>query len=161
MNYFEINERNDHKYLTIINTHLNLFQQIPEYQTTYSIIDYQLIDRKGRKCNVELKKRGKRTLIFPEIFLEKKKWDKFKEDYEKENLIPIFINFFDDEKMFHIINLTPYITGERRIMVKNDLLIDNSGYDRYDYSETRYLVPLKDGHLFEWDEKENKYQKVY
>ena len=105
----------DDLYLSIFNTHMKFFKEIPQTRETeqYSTIDRQLTDRNNRIINVELKTRFCNINTFDGIFIEDKKWDALKFDYINKNIIPLYINFFYDYRNILIFDLRQYFDNKQ------------------------------------------------
>ena len=62
----------------------------------YSPIDYMGMDKKGRICSIELKRRNFNMDRYKSIFIEPEKAWHLINRYEQYDLIPLYVNFFDD-----------------------------------------------------------------
>lgn len=158
----EKHERLDDGYLIFFNDRMKFFKDIPQNRETekYSIIDRQLVDKKGRLCNVELKTRYCDIFKYYGIFLEEKKYLVLKKDFEEKNILPLYINFFQDGYHVWLVNLAPYFTGKKNLE-KKTFKIDNWGYGRIDENEVRYLIPQRDGVYYEYDSTNDKFNKLW
>ena len=162
--YPNTQETLDDLYLQIFNTHMNFFQHIPQTRETqqYSTIDRQLLDRDGKRLiNVELKTRFCDINTFDGIFIEDKKWEALKLDYQQNNIIPLYINFFYDYRNVLIFNLRQYFDNKQTQPQTKYVDIDNWGYGRKDLKQLRYLLPQRHGMYYQFDKKENKYIKKW
>lgn len=154
----------DDLYLTIFNTHKNFFKEIPQTRETeqYSTIDRQLLDRDGKRLiNVELKTRFCDINTYDGIFIEDKKWDALKLDYQQNNIIPLYINFFYDYRNVLIFDLRQYFDHKQTQPQTKYVTINNWGYNRIDENQLRYILPQRHGIYYQFDKKENKYIKKW
>ena len=153
----------DDLYLTIFNTHKNFFKEIPQTRETeqYSTIDRQLTDRNNRIINVELKTRFCDINTYDGIFIEDKKWDALKLDYQQNNIIPLYINFFYDYRNVLIFDLRQYFDNKQTQPKTKYVTINNWGYNRIDENQLRYILPQRHGIYYQFDKKENKYIKKW
>ena len=158
----EKHERLDDGYFIFFNNRMKFFKDVSQNRETekYSIIDRQLVDKKGRLCNVELKTRYCNIFTYDGIFLEEKKYNALKKDFEEKNIIPLYINFFQDGCHVWLVNLAPYFTGKKNLERKS-LTIENWGYGRVDEDETRYLIPQRDGVYYEYDSTNDTFNKLW
>lgn len=154
----------DDLYLTIFNTHKNFFKEIPQTRETeqYSTIDRQLLDRNGKRLiNVELKTRFCDINTYDGIFIEDKKWEALKLDYQQNNIIPLYINFFYDYRNVLIFDLRQYFDNKQTQPQTKYVTINNWGYNRIDENQLRYILPQRQGIYYQFDKKENKYIKKW
>ena len=153
----------DDLYLSIFNTHMKFFKEIPQTRETeqYSTIDRQLTDRNNRIINVELKTRFCNINTFDGIFIEDKKWDALKFDYINKNIIPLYINFFYDYRNILIFDLRQYFDNKQTQPQTKYVTINNWGYNRIDENQLRYILPQRHGIYYQFDKKENKYIKKW
>ena len=149
----------DDLYLAIFNTHKKFFKQIPAQRETeqYSTIDRQLTDRNNRIINVELKTRFCDINTYDGIFIEDKKWEALKLDYQQNNIIPLYINFFYDYRNVLIFDLRQYFDNKQTQPETKTLTINNWGYNRIDENQLRYILPQRHGTYYQFNKKENKY----
>ena len=161
--YPNIQESLDDLYLQIFNTHMNFFKEIPHTRETekYSTIDRQLTDRNDRIINVELKTRFCDINTYDGIFIENKKWDALKLDYQQNNIIPLYINFFYDYRNILIFDLRQYFDNRQTQPQTKYVTINNWGYNRIDENQLRYILPQRHGIYYQFDKKENKYIKKW
>ena len=124
----------DDLYLTIFNTHKNFFKEIPQTRETeqYSTIDRQLTDRNDRIINVELKTRFCDINTYDGIFIEDKKWEALKQDYQEKGIIPLYINFFYDYRNVLVFDLRQYFDNKQTQPETKYVTINNWGYNRID-----------------------------
>lgn len=157
--YPQYQEQKDDEYLNFFNNHERFFKQIPKNRETeqYSTIDRRLIDRKNRTVNVEIKTRLMHINSHDTIFIEDKKWDALKKDYEEKGIIPLYINFFYDYRSVWIIDLRQYFDNRQTQPDARYFTIDNKGYDRIDENQLRYLLPQRHGIYYEFDQEQKKY----
>ena len=153
-------ENMDDKYFDKLVSLTNWFRNVKRGEK-YSVIDYRATDIKGRECNIELKTRLYPIEYWDTWFIEEKKWDRLKDDYIKLNILPLYINFFQNGDNVCIWNLKPYFDGIFHEPEKKIVTIHNEGYDRIDENEVRYLLPPRDGHFYTFDEQQNKYRKKW
>ena len=161
--YPNIQETLDDLYLQIFNTHMNFFKEIPQTRETekYSTIDRQLTDRNDRIINVEMKTRFCDINTYEGIFIEDKKWEALKLDYQQNNIIPLYINFFYDYRNVLIFDLRQYFDNKQTQPQTKYVDIDNWGYGRRDLNQLRYILPQRHGIYYQFDKKENKYIKKW
>lgn len=161
--YPNTQETLDDLYLTIFNTHMNFFKEIPQTRETeqYSTIDRQLKDIKGRLINVEMKTRFCDINTYDGIFIENKKWEALKLDYQQNNIIPLYINFFYDYRNVLIFDLRQYFDNKQTQPQTKYVTINNWGYGRTDKNQLRYLLPQRHGTYYQFDKRENKYLKKW
>lgn len=162
--YPNIQETLDDLYLQIFNTHMNFFKEIPQTRETekYSTIDRQLLDRNGKRLiNIELKTRFCDINTYDGIFIEDKKWEALKLDYQQNNIIPLYINFFYDYRNVLIFDLRQYFDNKQTQPQTKTLTINNWGYNRIDENQIRYILPQRHGMYYQFDKKENKYIKKW
>ena len=152
-------ETSDALYLQIFNTHKKFFKHIPTERETeeYSTIDRQLTDRNDRIINVELKTRFCDINTYDGIFIEDKKWEALKLDYQQNNIIPLYINFFYDYRNVLIFDLRQYFDNKQTQPETKTLTINNWGYSRIDENQLRYILPQRHGTYYQFNKKENKY----
>ena len=157
--YPNTQETLDDLYLQIFNTHMNFFKQIPTERETeqYSTIDRQLTDRNNRIINVELKTRMLYINTYDTIFIEDKKWDALKQDYQQKGIIPLYINFFYDYRNVLIFDLRQYFDNKQTQPQTKYVTINNWGYGRTDKNQLRYLLPQRHGIFYEFDQEQQKY----
>lgn len=153
----------DDLYLQIFNTHMNFFKEIPQTRETeqYSTIDRQLTDRNKRIINVEMKTRFCDINTYDGIFIEDKKWEALKLDYQQNNIIPLYINFFYDYRNVLIFDLRQYFDNKQTQPQTKYVTINNWGYNRIDENQLRYILPQRHGIYYQFDKKENKYIKKW
>lgn len=158
----EKHERLDDGYLIFFNNRMKFFKNISQNRETekYSIIDRQLYDKKGRLCNIELKTRYCDIFKYDGIFIEEKKYLVLKKDYEEKNIIPLYINFFQDGYHVWLVNLEQYFSGKKKLERKK-VTIENWGYGRVDEDETRYLIPQRDGVYYEYNDTNDRFNKIW
>lgn len=158
----EKHERLDDGYLIFFNNRMKFFKNISQNRETekYSIIDRQLYDKKGRLCNIELKTRYCDIFKYDGIFIEEKKYLALKKDYEEKNIIPLYINFFQDGYHVWLVNLEQYFSGKKKLERKK-VTIENWGYGRVDEDETRYLIPQRDGVYYEYNDTNDRFNKIW
>lgn len=158
----EKHERLDDGYLIFFNNRMKFFKNISQKRETekYSIIDRQLYDKKGRLCNIELKTRYCDIFKYDGIFIEEKKYIALKKDYEEKNIIPLYINFFQDGYHVWLVNLEQYFNGKKKLERKK-VTIENWGYGRVDEDETRYLIPQRDGVYYEYNDTNDRFNKIW
>lgn len=161
--YPNTQETLDDLYLAIFNTHMNFFKEIPQTRETeqYSTIDRQLRDRNNRLINVEMKTRFCDINTFDGIFIEDKKWEALKLDYQQNNIIPLYINFFYDYRNVLIYDLRQYFDNKQTQPQTKYVTINNWGYNRIDKNQLRYILPQRHGIYYEFNKKENKYIKKW
>lgn len=158
----EKHERLDDGYLIFFNNRMKFFKNISQNRETekYSIIDRQLYDKKGRLCNIELKTRYCDIFKYDGIFIEEKKYLALRKDYEEKNIIPLYINFFQDGYHVWLVNLEQYFNGKKKLERKK-VTIENWGYGRVDENETRYLIPQRDGVYYEYNDTNDRFNKIW
>ena len=158
----EKHERLDDGYLIFFNNKMKFFKNISQKRETekYSTIDRQLVDKKGRLCNVELKTRYCDIFKYDGIFIEDKKYNALKKDYEEKNIIPLYINFFQDGYHVWLVNLEQYFNGKKKLERKK-VTIENWGYGRVDEDEIRYLIPQRDGVYYEYNDTNDRFNKIW
>lgn len=150
----------DDLYLTIFNTHKNFFKEIPQTRETeqYSTIDRQLLDRDGKRLiNVEMKTRMLYINTYDTIFIEDKKWNALKQDYQEKGIIPLYINFFYDYRNVLIFDLRQYFDNKQTQPEARYFTINNKGYGRIDKNQLRHLLPQRHGIFYEFDQEQQKY----
>lgn len=150
----------DDLYLQIFNTHMNFFKEIPQTRETeqYSTIDRQLLDRNGKRLiNVEMKTRMLYINTYDTLFIEPKKWEALKKDYQEKGIIPLYINFFYDYRNVLIFDLRQYFDNKQTQPETTNTDIDNWGYGRKDLNQLRYLLPQRHGFFYEFDQEQQKY----
>lgn len=158
--FFDGYEKMNDGYLNFFNNRTHFFIGMTEDRETekYSILDRRLKDRKGRWCNVELKIRTCDINTHEHLFIEQKKWEVFKRDYEEKGILPIYINFMKNGHNVFIISLKDYFDGKRSIE-KTTVEIKNKGYERTDHNEVRYLIPVREGHFYQYDEITDRFNR--
>lgn len=125
-----------------------------------SIIDKHLYDRKGRMCSIELKTRDADINTFDTLFIEEKKWNEFKKDYEQKCFIPIYINFMRDGNHVWLCDLRQFFDGRHNIE-KKTVTINNYGYGTQDNNQVRYLIPPRLGVYYELNLSTDKYERKW
>ena len=158
----EKHERLDDGYLIFFNNKMKFFKNISQKRETekYSTIDRQLVDKKGRLCNIELKMRYCDIFKYSGIFIEEKKYNALKKDFEEKNIIPLYINFFQDGYHVWLVNLEQYFNGKKNLERKKVTIV-NWGYGRVDENETRYLIPQRDGVYYEYNDTNDRFNKIW
>lgn len=152
--FFDKTESLDDKYIAALNERTHWFTELKR-QPKYSIIDYEATDRKGRKCWIELKTRKK---DFETFFIEPKKWKELKDEYTMRNVLPLYINFIENEDTFYIWNLKPVFDGIMREPKLTEVDIDNTGYNEMQ-RVLRYELPVV-GYGNKYIYTEGRYKKV-
>lgn len=148
-------------YFTHWNNRLGFFKENPaDNPLDCSILDKHLYDKKGRMCAIELKTRTADINTFNTLFIEEKKWNQFKKEYEEMGFLPIYINFMRDGHHVWLIDLRQYFDGKKHIETKT-VTINNQGYERQDQNEIRYLIPPRDGIYWEFDQSSDKYKRLW
>ena len=148
-------------YFTHFNNRLGFFKEDKnDNPLDCSILDKHLYDRKGRMCAIELKTRTADINTFDTLFIEEKKWNQFKKEYEEKGFIPIYINFMRDGHHVWLIDLRQYFDGKKHIERKT-VTINNQGYEHQDLNEIRYLIPPRDGCYWEFDLSSDKYKRLW
>lgn len=158
-NYFDTMENKNDEYLAFFNEHTHFFiipntnkRETPKY----SVIDRQLRDRNNRIINIELKIRTKHINFYNGVFIEPKKWNALKTDYQENGIIPLYINFFQTHDNVIIFDLRQYFN--KNITPQTTYVnINNKGYERIDKKELRYILPQRHGTYYQFNKKENKY----
>ena len=156
-------EELDDRYLKFFNEHKHFFiiPNTTERETEkYSVIDRQLKDIKNRPCAIELKTRFCDINTFDGIFIEDKKWEALQKEYKVNNKIPLYINFFYDEKRVLIFDLRPYFDRKKQVTTKY-VDINNKGYKRTDKNQLRFILPQRDGTYYEYDQQQDTYIKKW
>ena len=159
-NFFETMENKNDEYLVFFNEHTHFFI-IPNTNKRetqkYSVIDRQLLDRYGKRTiNIELKIRTKHINFYNGVFIEPKKWEALKKDYQEKGIIPLYINFFQTHDNVIIFDLRQWF--DKKITPQNEYVnIINKGYHRIDKKELRYKLPQRDGFFYEFDQEQQKY----
>lgn len=125
-----------------------------------SILDKHLYDKKGRMCAIELKTRDADINTYDTLFIEDKKWNQFKMEYEEKGFIPIYINFMRDGNHVFLINLEQYFTGKKHIDTKT-VQINNYGYQTLDNNQVRYLIPPRDGVYYEINPTTDRFERKW
>lgn len=150
-------EKVNDRYFKFWNSRMNFFDKDEtDDPLDCSILDKHLFDKKGRMCCIELKTRDADINTYDTLFLEEKKWNQFRKEYEETGFIPIFINFMRDCYHVWFIDLRQYFDNRKHIKTKT-VNICNFGYGTYDESQVRYLIPPRDGIYYEFDEIKNKF----
>lgn len=159
-NFFNDMEIIDRGYFEHWNNRMRFFQLITDHKDDYGVIDLTAMDKKGRNCNIELKTRTCHINTFDTIFIEDKKWEALYNDWQKKNFVPIYINFMQDGHHVWLVDLRPYFTGEKHIDTKK-VDINNNGYERTDIQQTRYLIPVRDGVYYVFNEQTDRYERKW
>ena len=150
MNYAGYMELIDRGYFEHWNNRMRFFSLIQDHKDEYGVIDLSAMYAKGRSCNIELKTRTCDIFTFDTIFIEDKKWDALYKDWNEKNIVPLYICFMKDGFHVWLCDLRKYFTGEKHIDTKK-VDIDNKGYNRIDKDELRYLIPVRDGVYYEFE----------
>lgn len=158
--YFEKSENICRGYFTHFNNRTGFFHLITDHYEDKGIIDLTAMDRKGRNCNIELKCRECHINTFETLFIEDKKWDELKKEWEERHFIPIYINFMQDGNHVWFCDLRPYFEEKKEIRTKL-VDINNTGYGRYDLQVLRYLLPVRDGVYYELDSQMDRYKRKW
>ena len=124
-----------------------------------SIIDKHVVDCKGRECAIELKTRFCDINTYDTLFLEQKKMDVMKEEFNNGK-IPLYINFFRDGNHVWLCNLAQFFDGKHQLE-KKEVTVCNYGYETMDYNQTRYLIPIRTGNYYEYDEKNKRFNRLW
>lgn len=162
--YFDDMERTDDKYLYIFNDKMHFFimPKKEERETVKcSTIDRQLIDKKGRKCAVELKLRHCDINTYNGIFCTQKQWEALEREYKENGKIPLYINFFQNQEKVLIYDMRKYYDRKRSFTTKYIPQIQNMGYERVDENQLRYILPQRDGIFYEYDQTKDTYIKKW
>lgn len=154
MNYYESSEKKDNIYFEKFNSINNWFIKT-DRQPHYSEIDYYCIDTANRNVSVELKLRYEDPFKFDTIFLEPSKYNALMFKWNSEEYIPIYLNFFQTDKDLMIWDLRT--VGE---LEKTTVQIFDPGDEQVKIVE-RYLLPVRKGHYYKFDETKNKYIKQW
>ena len=62
------------------------------------------------------------TTTNEEFFIEEKKYNALKKDYEEKNIIPLYINFFQDGYHVWLVNLEQYFNGKKNYIIFMSIL---------------------------------------
>lgn len=136
------------------NNELGWFNKMKQNEEK-SIIDYTCIDKKGRKCHVELKKRNANIDTYDTILLDATKlyqWTKIGESGATLNEQRLYFNFMDDGVIIFDINnlsaMTFYPSHKQWNPTKN-------AYEHRD----KIGLPIKNAIVYKKNEN-NKLQRV-
>lgn len=126
--------------------HSKIFEYVKRNRQ-YSDIDYVGVDKKGRKCSIELKQRPFQSEKYDTTFIEPEKMWKLINKYEQYGMQPLYINFFIDKVL--IFDLKKYKQPNLDLDYKMHT-ITNHGYDEKQ-NVWRVELPNIDAIKFERD----------
>lgn len=162
--YFNDMERTDDRYLYIFNEKMHFFiMPKGEKRETKpcTTIDRQLIDKKGRKCAVELKMRYCDINTYDGIFCTQKQWEALEAEYKENGKIPLYINFFQDYKNVLIYDLRDYFDRKKTFATRYIKKVKNIGYEKTEENTLRYILPQRHGIFYQYDDNEETYKRKW
>lgn len=114
----------------------------------YSPIDCEAVSVNGNRCSIELKSRND---LFDTIFIEPSKYNNLMLEWQKNNKLPLYINFIGNEV---------YIFDLRNIQNIDEATVNiyNQGKGIRE-TVKRYLLPIVKAYKFRLN-KDNKYERV-
>lgn len=129
-----------------------------------SIIDYQCVDRKGRKCHVELKQRNANIDTFPTILLDATKmyeWAKLSKTGSTLNEQRLYFNFMNDGVIIFDIN------NQSELMFYPNHKQWNPAEGKYEYRD-KFGLPIKNAIVYKRNDdgtltrvENERYKKTY
>lgn len=181
-NYYDLMERKDAKIITAFNEDVKFFTQLI-YNDRYSRIDATAVDRKNRKCHLEIKQRTGKYGSFQEfldkfdtIYLDCGKLDTFSNimlaSGSSLNEQELFVSIFDDGDTILIHN----INQQQPMMWMPCQRVWNEGAKKWDtehkvglYWYNALIYQKQDGHYKRLSDeeietirnKQVKYSKLY
>lgn len=163
MNPYEVSKRNcqrDEKIcdnnLAFANEHLGWFSTLTR-QEDGSRIDYVGTARDGRPVHIELKTRGIHINDYDTIYQDVKKMDAELRDFEENHRVPLFLNFMNDKEHVWIIDLS---TLDLSCLKRKWQWVWDEAKGEHGWEE-KYHIPTKSGHYYEYDSKQDKYNRKW
>lgn len=163
-NYFDTQETRDERILKSFNEKTQMFTQIT-YHKKGSEIDVEAIDKKGRKCHIEIKERTDKykdfelfKTKFDNIYLETGKLNALRKIMQSGyplNEQELFINIFDDGDTIVIHNLNE---PQEMIWMPNKRIY-NRGLNKMEY-EHRLGVLIKNAIIYKYDRDMDNYKRI-
>lgn len=152
-NYFKSNEDNDFEMLVKFNEETKYFDEIVRSEDK-NVIDAMAL--KGDKCfNIELKMRYMDINKFNSIYIEPNKVAKLLLEYQINGIIPLYINFFQNQNTVAIWNLSKITSYEYEPCVK----IWDEGHGKYKY-EARFCLYPRDACICIRKNDNDKYNEI-
>ena len=152
-NYFKSNEDNDFEMLVKFNEETKYFDKIVRSEDK-NVIDATAL--KGDKCfNIELKMRSMNINQFDSIFIEPNKVAKLMLEYHINGIIPLYINFFQNQNTVAIWNLSKINSYKYDPCVK----IWDEGHKKYKY-EARFGLYPRDACICMRQNDNDKYNEI-
>lgn len=146
-------EIEDFKKLIELNSSLQWFKRL-ERNELMDKVDVKAIDIKGRNINIELKSRTCNIDTYSEIFIEESKYDELMKRYKEDGCIPLYINFFNDDKV------AIWDLRKTKHLRKDYIRIFNKGSEKME-DVTRYMLSAKDSLKYKKDKmNNNKYSML-
>ena len=162
-NYVELQENICSTYLQLFNNKLNWFKIMTKNDEN-SIIDYTCIDKKDRKCHVELKQRLATIDEYDTILLDATKlwmWTKLGTTGATNNEQRLYFNFMNDGVIIFDIN------NQSEFKFYPNKKIWNQALQSYEYRD-KIGLPTKNAIIYKYNKdgtltrvKNERYNKTY
>lgn len=150
--YFDRCEDICNRYFEQFNDDVKWFKTLKR-QPTESGIDYYCIDNKGRVCAVELKTRTNNIFAFETTFIEVEKFDRLMMQYTENDMIPLYMNFYQNGDYVGIFDLREFQCPKL-----NTVRLFDKGHKEYKV-EQRYLLENRKSIYFE--KVNNKFKRLW
>lgn len=162
-NYVELQENICSTYLQLFNNKLGWFKEMNKNEEN-SIIDYTCIDRRNRKCHVELKQRLAKIDDYDTILLDATKlfmWTKIGTTGATNNEQRLYFNFMNDGVIIFDIN------NQSEFKFYPNKKIWNPALGKYEYRD-KIGLPTKNAIIFKYNKDgtmtrvhNERYNKTY
>lgn len=154
-NFFTDSERIDDRYFKYFNSKINWFKEINR-NNDFDQVDWTCVNRTGTTTNVELKLRDNQINSYDDVYIEVKKYKELMRRWSTNKEIPLYINFFQDDKHIAMWDL-------RKIKMMNyypTARIYNKGKRVWETVE-RYGLKPKDSKYYIYNNETDKYVKQW
>ena len=149
--FFNSCERIDDRYFKYFNDKVDWFKEINR-NGDLDRIDWTCVNRTGTTTNCELKLRDNHINQYDDVYIEVDKYKHLMKRWKENKEIPLYINFFQDEKHVAVWDL-------RKVNKMNFYpfaRIYNKGKQRWEEVERYGLFP-RDSMFYIYDYNEDKY----
>lgn len=140
--YHEDSEQIDDELFNEFTTDTHYFKWVKRNNVPYSAIDYIGEDIKGRKVNIELKRRNTEHDKYLSTYIETDKMYRLINKYLQFGQIPLYINFYSNDTIL-MFDLRYYENPHKDLKHKK-VKITNHGYDDEEQMVWRVELPNRD-----------------